>query len=204
MFTGIIEETGPVLAFAPGREAWRLEVGAERAREGAAIGDSLAVNGCCLTLVGSGAKHLAFDVIEETRRLTNFSALRLGAAVNLERSLRADGRFGGHFVAGHVDGLGTISVLERRGPDFYLKVQAPGGGGRYLIPKGSIAINGVALTVAEIDGDAFAVWLIPHTMAATNLREHRAGDAVNLEYDLLGKYVEKLLNTNPCEPLSTR
>ena len=203
MFTGIVEETGQVLAFAPGKDAWRLEVAAGRTREGVAPGDSIAVNGCCLTVVGSDSNRLFFDVIEETRRLTNFSALRRGAAVNLERSLRSDGRFGGHFVAGHVDGLGIISILEVRGQDYYLKVHAPAGGGRYLIPKGSIAINGVALTLAEVADDVFAVWLIPHTVTATNLREHRAGDAVNLEYDLLGKYVEKLLNQTQCEPRST-
>ena len=203
MFTGIVEETGQVLAFAPGPDAWRLEVAADRTREGVAPGDSIAVNGCCLTLVAAGAGRLSFDVIGETRRLTNFSELRSGAAVNLERSLRSDGRFGGHFVAGHVDGLGRILVLERRGQDTYLRIQAPEGGGRYLIPKGSIAIDGVALTLAEVAEDVFAVWLIPHTLAATNLREHRVGDAVNLEYDLLGKYVEKLLNQTQCEPRLT-
>jgi riboflavin synthase len=203
MFTGIVEETGQVLAFAPAADAWRLEVSAERTREGVAPGDSIAVNGCCLTLVAAGPDRLRFDVIGETRRLTNFSELRPGAAVNLERSLRSDGRFGGHFVAGHVDGLGRILILERRGQDTYLQIQAPAGGGRYLIPKGSIAIDGVALTLAEVADDVFAVWLIPHTLAATNLREHRAGDAVNLEYDLLGKYVEKLLNQTPCEPRLT-
>jgi riboflavin synthase len=193
MFTGIVEDVGRVLAFEPGAEAWRLRVSAGRAREAVAVGDSIAVNGCCLTVVQAGTGQLSFDVIEETRRLTNFFALRAGAAVNLERSLRFDGRVGGHFVTGHVDGLGRIEEFERRGQDTYLKVHVPDGGGRYLVPKGSIAIDGVALTLAEVEEDTFAVWLIPHTLEATNLREHRVDDSVNLEYDMLGKYVEKML-----------
>ncbi len=153
------------------------------------------MNGCCLTVVQTAAGRLAFDVIEETRRLTNFFDLRAGAAVNLERSLRFDGRVGGHFVTGHIDGLGRILAFERRGPGLapYLRVQVPEGGGRYLVAKGSIAVDGIALTVAEVEDDTFAVWIIPHTWEATNLRERRPGDEINLEYDLLGKYVEKLL-----------
>jgi riboflavin synthase len=134
-----------------------------------------------------------FDVLEETRRLTSFSALKPGSAVNLERSLSFGGKMGGHFVTGHVDGLGVIEVYEARGADRYLRVKAPAGSGRYLIHKGSIAIDGISLTVAETEGDSLAVWLIPHTVEATNLREKRAGDPVNLEFDLLGKYVEKLM-----------
>jgi riboflavin synthase len=113
--------------------------------------------------------------------------------VNLETSLRFDGKVGGHFVTGHIDGLGHIQTLETRGQDTFLKVRAPAGSGRYLTPKGSVAIDGISLTVAEVDGDAFAVWIIPHTRAVTNLRERRAGDEVNLEFDLLAKVVEKLL-----------
>jgi riboflavin synthase len=132
-------------------------------------------------------------VLGETRRLTNFEALGPGSAVNLERSLRFDGKVGGHFVTGHIDAQGVIEVFERRGKDFYLRVRVPAGAGRNLVPKGSIAIDGISLTVAEVDGDAFAVWLIPHTLAVTNTGTRRAGERVNLEFDLLGKYVEKLL-----------
>jgi riboflavin synthase len=114
--------------------------------------------------------------------------------VNLERSLRFDGKMGGHFVSGHIDGQGEIEVLEVRGKDTYLRVRVPAGAGRYLIHKGSIAIDGMSLTVAEVAGDSFAVWLIPTTLALTNIRTRRAGERVNLEFDLLGKYVEKLLN----------
>jgi len=145
-------------------------------------------------VVNFDPQHLFFDLLEETRRLTNFRALQPGAAVNLERSLQFGGKVGGHFVTGHIDGVGVVDVLELRGQDYYLRVRTPVGAGRYLIHKGSIAIEGISLTVAEVTEDTFAVWLIPHTMAVTNLRERKRGDAVNLEFDMLGKYVEKLLN----------
>jgi riboflavin synthase len=193
MFTGIVEETGQVVSFAPSANAWRLQISAEIARRDVALGDSIAVNGCCLTVAASDEKHLFFDLLEETRRLTNFEGLRPHAAVNLERSLRFDGKVGGHFVTGHIDAQGIIEVFEQRGQDYYLRVRVPAGGGRNLVPKGSIAIDGISLTVAEVDGDAFAVWLIPHTLAVTNTGQRSAGERVNLEFDLLGKYVEKLL-----------
>ncbi|MFA6286073.1 MAG: riboflavin synthase [Opitutaceae bacterium] len=192
MFTGIIEETGSVVAFTRGADAWKLQIAAKAALEDVSLGDSIAVNGCCLTVTQFDAGHVWFDVLEETRRLTNFTTLTPGAAVNLERSLRFGGKIGGHFVSGHVDGLGVIEVLESRGADHYLRVRAPAGQGRYLIHKGSITIDGISLTVAEVEGDAFAVWIIPTTIAVTNLREKRVGSPVNLEFDLLGKYVEKL------------
>lgn len=193
MFTGIVEETGRVVAFTAEAEAWRLQIAAGVVLGGIALGDSIAVNGCCLTVARFDAENLWFDVLEETRRLTNFSALATGSLVNLERSLRFDGKVGGHFVSGHIDGLGTIEVFEARGKDYYLRARAPAGSGRYLVHKGSIAIDGISLTVAEVEGDVFAVWLIPTTLAVTNLRTRRVGGPVNLEFDLLGKYVEKLL-----------
>jgi riboflavin synthase len=192
MFTGIIEETGRVESFAASGEAWKLVIAAEAAMAGVALGDSIAVNGCCLTVTRFGDGRLHFDVLEETRRLTNFDDLAAGSLVNLERSLAFGGKMGGHFVTGHVDGTGSVEVFEQRGRDHYLAVRAPAGAGRYLIHKGSVAIDGISLTVAEVEGDRFAVWLIPHTLAATNLRIRKAGDRVNLEFDLLGKYVEKL------------
>jgi riboflavin synthase len=193
MFSGIVEAAGRVVSFQRGDDAWKLVVDADAIGAEVAVGDSVAVNGCCLTTVQGAAGRLHFDVLEETRRLTNFSALLPGHRVNLERGLRFDGRVGGHFVTGHIDELGTVEVLERRGADFFLKVRASAGSGRYLIYKGSVAIDGISLTVAEADGDAAAVWLIPHTVEVTNLREKHAGDRVNLEFDLLAKYVEKLL-----------
>ncbi len=192
MFTGIIEETGRVVAFTEGPDSWRLQVAAELVVTDVKLGDSIAVNGCCLTVTKFDAGNLWFDVLAETRRLTNFAQLGPEALVNLERSLRADTRLGGHFVSGHVDAPGRIEVFEARGKDYYLKVQVPAGLGRYLVYKGSVAIDGISLTVAEAAGETFAVWLIPHTLAVTNLRTKKAGDTVNLEFDLLAKYVEKL------------
>ncbi|QYM77673.1 riboflavin synthase [Horticoccus luteus] len=193
MFTGIVEETGAVLAFEQGAAAWSLRLAAQRVRAGLAVGDSVAVNGCCLTVTAFDDEELRFDVLEETRRLTNFRFLRPGSVVNLEKSLSFNGKIGGHFVSGHIDGVGEIEILETRGQDCYLRVRGPKNGGRYLIHKGSIAIDGISLTVAEVEDDAFAVWLIPTTLAVTNLGRRVAGEFVNLEFDLLGKYVEKLL-----------
>ena len=195
MFTGIVEETGRIVSFRPEAEAWRLVVSASAARQDAALGDSIAVNGCCLTIAQLVGEQLHFDVLEETRRLTNFGDFSAGAPVNLERSLRFGGKVGGHFVTGHIDATGEIVALESRGKDHYLRVRVPDGLARYIVHKGSIAIDGISLTIAEVAEAEFAVWLIPHTMLATNLHSRRVGDAVNLEFDLLGKHVEKLLAT---------
>ena len=193
MFTGIVEETGEVESFARAADSWRLRVSARTTLEGMCPGESVAVNGCCLTAVAHDRATLSFDVLEETRRLTNLHSIVPGAPVNLERSMRADGRMGGHFVTGHIDGRGTIEVFEARGQDHYLRVRGPDGCGRLVVMKGSIAVDGISLTVAEAEGDSFAVWIIPHTLAVTNLRVRGAGDLVNLEFDMLGKYVEKIL-----------
>ena len=134
-------------------------------------------------------------MLEETRRLTNFSALKPGARVNLERSLRFGGKVGGHFVTGHIDAQGEIATFEPRGKDFYVRVRIPEKFSRYIVHKGSIALDGISLTIAEVDDTSFAVWIIPHTRAVTNLLEKQVGDPVNLEFDLLGKHVEKLLAT---------
>jgi riboflavin synthase len=192
MFTGIVEETGTVVAFTQGGDSWKLQIAAKLALADVALGDSIAVNGCCLTVTRFDAGNVWFDVLEESRRLTNLSTVAAGAAVNLERALRFGGKIGGHFVTGHVDGMGMIEVFEPRGADHYLRVRAPKGAGRYLIHKGSITIDGISLTVAEVEGDVFAVWLIPTTIQVTNLREKHVGSPVNLEFDLLGKYIEKL------------
>ena len=194
MFTGIIEEAGTVDSFLKGKGSWRLRVGARRALEALREGDSVAVNGCCLTAVETGGGAAAFDVLEETRRLTNLRSIAPGVLVNLERSLRAGDPMGGHFVSGHVDGTGEVELFEARGADHYLRIRGPAGCGRLIVHKGSIAVDGISLTVAEADADRFAVWIIPHTLSATNLRVLRAGSAVNLEFDMLGKYVEKLVH----------
>jgi riboflavin synthase len=192
MFTGIVEESGEVESFSRGPDSWRLRV-SSRGITGVVVGESIAVNGCCLTAVAFESAAISFDVLEETRRLTNLASVVPGAPVNLERSLRADSRLGGHFVTGHVDGRGTIEVFEARNADHYLRIRGPEGCGRLLVVKGSIAVDGISLTVAEVEGDSFAVWIIPHTLAVTTLRVRGVGDTVNLEFDMLGKYVEKLL-----------
>lgn len=192
MFTGIIEEAGQVEAFAAAADAWKLRVRARATLAGCAPGDSIAVNGCCLTVTRFDGEGFEFDVLEQTRRVTSLAALEPGSLVNLERALAFGGKLGGHFVTGHVDGTGVVEVFEARGRDHYLRVRGPEGCGRYLIPKGSVAIDGISLTIAEVEGDSLAVWLIPTTLAVTNLHRRKAGDRVNLEFDLLGKYVEKL------------
>jgi len=193
MFTGLVEETGRVIDFVEGDRSSRLRVAASVILGGLAQGDSVAVNGCCLTMVELSGDILMFDVLAETRRLTNLGALAPGSLVNLERSLAFGGKLGGHFVTGHIDGPGEILEFERRGADHFLRVSVPDGYDRYVIHKGSIAIDGISLTVAECGGNSLAVWLIPHTLAVTNLRDRSVGQQVNLEFDLLGKYVEKLL-----------
>lgn len=193
MFTGLVEEKGEVLSFHEHPEGWRLKVRAHEVPQGVALGDSIAVNGCCLSAVAISANSLEFDVLEETRRLTNLKSVELGGAVNLERSLKFDGRVGGHFLTGHVDGEGEIIELQSKGADVLLRIKAPEAFAKYLVYKGCVAIDGISLTVAEVDGPVIAIWLIPHTLAVTALGQRSAGDSVNMEFDLLAKYTEKIL-----------
>jgi riboflavin synthase len=199
MFTGIIEETGVVRRVAAGRESIRLEVAARATARGLRRGDSLAVNGCCLTVtrVGPGRDRrvLEFDLLRETWLRTNLQFVQPGALVNLERPLRAGDRLGGHFVTGHVDGLGRITRWEQSGRDFVLEVAPPPALMRYIAHKGSIAVDGISLTVAAVTKKFFRVWIIPHTREVTVLRARRAGDAVNVETDVLARHVERLLST---------
>jgi riboflavin synthase len=199
MFTGIVQETGTVQKISPGTKSIALVVRASLTARGVKLGDSVAVNGCCLTVVkisGSGKfKRLQFDVLQESWRLTNLQFVRPGALVNLERPLRADGEFGGHFVTGHVDGLGKILRWEKSGADHVLEVAAPPDIMRLIVHKGSITLDGISLTVAAVMKKSFRLWIIPHTFSATALRERKIGDAVNLETDMLGKYVEKILSS---------
>lgn len=193
MFTGIIEEVGEVLYFREEERAWRMKVAARQVPEGIAEGESIAVNGCCLTVTGFGKDFLLFDLLRETINLTSFLELKPGDPVNLESSLRFGGKVGGHFVSGHVDGVGEIDVLEARGKDGYLHVLTPREFHRLLVYKGSVAVDGISLTLAEVDEVGFAVWLIPHTLENTDLAHKKKGSRVNLEFDLLGKYVDRLL-----------
>jgi riboflavin synthase len=192
MFTGIVEETGRVESFTEEAQAWRLVISGNKVLADLGQGDSIAVNGCCLTAVAFGKGRIAFDLLGETVRLTNFHTLGMGSLVNLEGSLRVGGKIGGHFVTGHIDCVGTLRHLEPRGKDFYAFIDVPAQFRRYLAYKGSIAIDGISLTVAEVTDTGFAVWLIPHTMEVTNLHTRKKGDLVNLECDMLAKYVERL------------
>lgn len=201
MFTGIVEETGTVERIVAGERSIRLTVQANLCARGLKAGDSLAVNGCCLTVVrmSSRGKHklAQFDLLQETWKRTNLQFAKPGSLVNLERPVPADGRFGGHFVTGHIDGLGKITRWERAAQDHVLDVGAPPELMRHVVFKGSIAVDGISLTVAGVTKRSFRVWIIPHTYEVTALRERKVGDAVNLETDLLGKYVEKFVAPGP-------
>ena len=197
MFTGIVEEAGVIEQITPTKKSIEMTVRASVCGRGAKVGDSVAVNGCCLTAVKVStrgkAKLMQFDLLQESWRRTNFQFAKPGSLVNLERSLRANGELGGHFVTGHVDGLGKIIRWERAGKDHVLDIAAPADVMRYLVFKGSVAVDGISLTVAAVEKKSFRIWIIPHTFDVTVLRERKVGDAVNLEADLLGKYVEKFL-----------
>ena len=197
MFTGIVEEAGVIEKITPAENSIEMTVRANVCVRGVKVGDSVAVNGCCLTAVRVSArgkaKMIQFDLLQESWRRTNFQFAKVGSLVNLERSLRANGELGGHFVTGHVDGLGKIIRWERAGKDHVLDIAAPADVMRYVVHKGSITVDGISLTVAGAGKKSFRIWIIPHTFDVTVLRERKVGDAVNLEADLLGKYVEKFL-----------
>jgi riboflavin synthase len=197
MFTGIVEETGVVERVKPGAKSIELTIRARVCTRGLKIGDSLAVNGCCLTVVKMktrGAfKSMRMDLLRETWKRTNLQFARADSRVNLERPLRVGARLGGHFVTGHIDGLGRIARWERAGTDHVLEITAPPDVMRYVVFKGSITVDGISLTVAGVRKKSFTVWIIPHTYEATALRERSAGDAVNLEADILGKYVRQFV-----------
>ncbi|MBM3879195.1 MAG: riboflavin synthase [Verrucomicrobia bacterium] len=198
MFTGLVEEAGVVDRITPTAQAIELVVRPSRCGRGVRIGDSLAVNGCCLTVVKlprrGAARLLQFDLLRETWQRTNLQFAQPGSLVNLERPLRPSDRLGGHFVTGHIDGLGRITRWERSGQDWVLDVQAPREIMRYLIFKGSVAVDGISLTVAAVRPRGFRIWIIPHTWEVTNLRRRQVGDAVNLEADLIGKYVTQIVS----------
>ncbi len=189
MFTGIVEELGAVDAL----DGARLRVRTSVVARDAALGASIAVNGVCLTVVAHDDGSLVFDLSEETLRRTALGRLRAGHRVNLERPATLSTRLGGHLVQGHVDGVGSVVSIEPTSDGAWLRVAAPAELGRYLVEKGSVTVDGVSLTVAELDDDVFAVALIPHTLSATTFGSARAGDPVNLEVDVIAKYVERLL-----------
>lgn len=192
MFTGIIEEIGTLKGISHGTASARLTIRAENVLEDTRVGDSIAVNGVCLTVVQLTPREFAADVMAETLSKTNLGVLIPGDRVNLERALRLGDRLGGHLVSGHIDGVGTITRLEKHDIATLVTVQAPRAVMRYIIKKGSVAIDGISLTVVDFQGDSFQVSLIPHTAHATVLGEKKIGATVNLEGDLIGKYVERL------------
>ena len=194
MFTGLVEGTGKVLALTPQKTGGiRLTLDGGPIAADAKLGDSIALNGCCLTVTEIAGSQLAFDLLEETLARTSLRQAGPGAIVNLERALAASGRYGGHFVTGHIDATGTIRVWQQKGADYELRIGIDPAQGRYLVPKGCIAVDGISLTVADVTPDEFSVWIIPHTREVTALRERKEGDPLNLEFDLLAKYTEKIL-----------
>ena len=193
MFTGLVEETGALLALDRSETGARLTVRAPLVSSDAAIGDSIAINGCCLTVVVREGETLAFDLLAETLARTNLGDLGIGAAVNLERALAATARLGGHFVQGHIDCTSAVLAFEPHGADHRLEIKLPSDFAHLVAFKGSIAIDGISLTVAEVRDASFVLWIIPHTLAQTNLSTRRAGERVNLEFDLLAKYLDRML-----------
>lgn len=192
MFTGIIEELGVIRSVRSGAHSSVLSIGAEQVLSDLKIGDSVALNGVCLTATSRDSGGFTADVMHETLNRSTLGTLVSGSPVNLERAMSADGRFGGHIVSGHIDGVGTVTSIRRDDIALWYTVQAAPELLRYVVEKGSIAIDGISLTVATVEQERFSVSLIPHTAAATTLGGKRPGDHVNLETDIIGKYVEKL------------
>jgi len=193
MFTGIVEAMGTVTESADAGGKRRLCIDAGSLAAGMRVGDSLAINGVCLTAVEVAGARVAVEAVDETLARTNLGLLRPGSPVNLERPMRADGRFDGHIVQGHVDGVGVVRSIVNEGASIRLWVDAPEGLRRYLAEKGSVAVDGVSLTVSGVDATGFEVVLIPHTLEVTLFGTRRPGDAMNLEADVIAKYVDRLL-----------
>lgn len=207
MFTGIIEEVGRVAAIKQKGNERRLTVSCSKLAGELKTGDSVSVSGVCLTAVAIGKESFSADLAQETWQRTSFSRLKAGALVNLELPMRADGRFDGHIVQGHVDGTGAVVSMTSipQGKDYWLSIRVPSELTPYIVAKGSLAIEGISLTVAAIDGLKVGVAIIPHTAEVTNLRSLKAGDPVNLEIDLIAKYVKKILMQEKArKPLSVK
>lgn len=189
MFSGIIEERGTVKRVLKASQGWKLTVESEAASKDAKIGESISVNGACLTVVEVKGRNISFDIMEETLRRTTLSELSAGKIVNLERSLKAGDRISGHFVTGHIDCIGKIRAIAKRPNEYAMEIEFPSDKKAYVAEKGSIAIDGVSLTVAEVRGNRLRICLIPLTLKATNLGSRKAGDSVNIEFDILSKYI---------------
>lgn len=194
MFTGIVEEMGIIKAQRRDAGGARLTITASTVLDGTALGDSINVNGVCLTVVEKGNTEFSADVAHETLKVTNLGDMRVGQKVNLERALQLSARVGGHLVTGHVDAVGRIKEKRQEGSSWRILMEAPADALRYIIKKGSVAVDGISLTVAEVDRTGFSVAMIPHTAKLTTLGFKTAGESVNLETDVIGKYIEKLLS----------
>jgi len=194
MFTGLIEEVGSVTAIGASKNGNQLKIAAPRIAKKIRRGDSLAVNGCCLTLNSRRGDELIFDLLEETVARTNLKNLQRKQPVNLERAVAANERLGGHFVQGHIDCVSPVITYQQSGTDFRLEIELPEAFARYVAYKGSIAVNGISLTVAEIFPKSFIVWIIPYTKTHTNLDRAHPGHLMNLEFDILAKYVERMVS----------
>jgi riboflavin synthase len=193
MFTGIIEEVGQVVEMDDSRDFRTIRVRAAKVMEDLGLGSSIAVNGVCLTARSFNADSFTAELSRETLDRTTLRSINRGSLLNLERPMRADSRFGGHIVQGHVDGVGTIRSFVRSGDSWNLEIQFPDAAGRYIVEKGSITVDGISLTVATLSPGAFSIAIIPHTLENTNLKAAKEGDPVNLEYDVVAKYVESLM-----------
>ena len=193
MFTGIIEEVGSVVEIQDSADLLKLRVHAAQVLSDMKIGSSIAVNGVCLTAVACGDGHFSVELVRETLNRTSLGNMAAGSIVNLERPMPANGRFDGHIVQGHVDGVGRIANFRCDGDIRILDIELPAGTSRYIVEKGSITVDGISLTVAGVQGSVFTVAIIPHTFENTNLRQARSGDRVNLEFDVIAKYVEKMI-----------
>lgn len=202
MFTGLIEEKGVIRALEPLGHGLRMEVAASRVMDDLAVDSSVAVNGCCLTVVRRMTGAFAVEVVEETLKKTTLGGLKVGQEVNLERAMKWSDRLGGHLVLGHVDGVGRIQSVEKRSASWWVTTEIPIDLTKYIIHVGSIALDGISLTVAEINQNHVAVSIIPHTWEVTCFSRRRAGDAVNVEVDMIAKYVEKMF-TKPSGPTIT-
>ncbi len=193
MFTGIVEEVGIVKNIISGGSSSYIEIEAKKVLEDVHTGDSIAVNGVCLTVTQFTRTTFRADVMNETLSRSSLGSLKNGSPVDLERAMAAGGRFGGHIVSGHIDGTGTIAEIKNDGIAHWYTISAPPAIMRYIVEKGSIAIDGISLTVAKVTDSSFSVSIIPHTAAQTVLSHKKPGDIVNLENDIIGKYVEKLM-----------
>jgi riboflavin synthase len=194
MFAGLIEEVGTVLWIRATERGTQLQISAAGVAENVKRGDSVAVNGCCLSVTARRADQITFDLLQETLDRTNLKTLRRDSPVNLERPLSVGGLIGGHFVQGHVDCMARIISFDAAGTDHRLEIELPPEFAHYVAYKGSVCINGISLTVAEILPASLVVWIIPHTRRSTNLKVARPGDGVNVEFDILAKYVERMLS----------